>query len=737
MTASDPPPAALDAEALAAMIKSGGAVSQKLFGFEERPGQVEMLKAVAEAFGRDQVLVVEAGTGVGKSLAYGLPACAWALESKERVVVSSATINLQEQLFHKDLPLIREVLGGKLSVVLVKGRGNYLCRRRLFDRLQQRTLVSSEFDEILEDLSTWARESQDGTRSDLPFPVPAEIWELVCSDADACLGRACPRREECFFVSARRAAEGAHVLVVNHHLLFADLALRRAKDDWKRRAVLPPFSRVILDEAHEVEDSASSFFGVRLTRLGVQRILARLQPPKKKQGGLLRALAREVETLGGALAKGRADLLAAETDETVIPRVERTREAYRRAFDQLAEFVKEQDTTAGPGDARLRLTPGIYAQEGWTAVREGFVQAADCAAGLSGEMGRLIERLVDLTEDQGRMAEVRACVSRTGELAEQTRHLVSEQPDGSVRWAEAGRKKKGRISFRSAPLDVSGLMNQTLYDQMATVVHTSATLSVSGSFDFLARRIGIWQQPPERVRTLLVDSPFDFGEQVRLGLPADLPPPDQPLFSQVLPEAVFQAVAVSGGRALVLFTSWGLMTRVYDLVRDRLLEMGLETLCQGEMPRDRLLRLFRESESSVLFGTDSFWQGVDVTGPALSNVVITRLPFDVPDEPIVQARMEAVELQGRSAFSEFMLPRAVLKLKQGFGRLVRSTEDWGVVILLDVRLLSRPYGRRFLDSLPPATVLTGTLEEVCDRLADFFTRRGRPPPERISDLDTS
>jgi ATP-dependent DNA helicase DinG len=727
----------MTAPEISAMIKSGGAVSQRLPGFEERPGQVEMLEAVAEAFEREQILVVEAGTGVGKSLAYGLPAAAWALASKERVVVSSATINLQEQLVYKDLPLIREVLGGELEVVLVKGRGNYLCQRRLSDRLQQRTLVSSEFDEILNDISEWSRQTADGTKSDLSISVPDEIWELICSDADACLGRGCPRREGCFFASARRAAERAHVLVVNHHLLFADLALRRAKDDWKRRAVLPPFSRVILDEAHDVEDSASSFFGVRLTRMGVQRILSRLQPPKKKRGGLLSSLAREVAALGGALAEGRADLLVSETEGSVIPRVEQTRDAYRRAFDTLAGFVREQDASRGPGDARIRLVSGTYAQKGWTAVREGFVAAADRAEALSREVGRLLERLVDLTEEQGRMAEVRACVSRTAELAAQTRHLVSEQADGSVRWAEAGRKGRKRTSFQSAPLDISDLMNQTLYDPMATVVHTSATLSVGGSFNFLARRIGIEQQPEERVRTLLVDSPFDFKQQVRLGLPADLPPPDQPLFSQVLPEAVFQAVSVSGGRALVLFTSWGLMTRVYDLVRDRLTEMGLEALCQGEAPRDRLLRLFRENESSVLFGTDSFWQGVDVTGPALSNVVITRLPFDVPDEPIVQARMEAVEAQGQSAFSQFMLPRAVLKLKQGFGRLVRSTSDWGVVVLLDGRLLSRSYGKRFLDSLPPATVLSGALEEICDQLAEFFTARGSPPPERVSRVDTS
>jgi ATP-dependent DNA helicase DinG len=727
----------LEPQQLAAVIKAGGQVSEKLAGFEERPGQVEMLEAVAEAFEREQVLVVEAGTGVGKSLAYGLPAAAWALSSKERVVVSSATINLQEQLVYKDLPLIRDVLGGELLVVLVKGRGNYLCRRRLSDRLQQRTLVSSEFDEILNDISEWSRQTADGTKSDLSISVPVEIWELVCSDADACLGRGCPQREGCFFASARRAAERAHVLVVNHHLLFADLALRRAKDDWKQRAVLPPFSRVILDEAHEVEDSASSFFGVRLTRMGVQRILSRLQPSRKKRGGLLSSLAREMAALGGALAEGRADLLVSETEGSVIPRVEKTRDAYRKAFDALSGFIIELDATRGPGDARIRLVPETYVQAGWTAVREGFVVAADCAAALSREVGRLLERLVDLTEEQGRMAEVRACVSRTADLAAQTLHLVSEEADGSVRWAEASRKGKKRISFQSAPLDISGLMNQTLYEPMATVVHTSATLSVGGSFDFLSRRIGVEQQPDDRVRTLLVDSPFDFKEQVRLGLPADLPPPDQPLFSQVLPEAVFQAVTVSGGRALVLFTSWGLMTRVYDLVRDRLLEMGLETLCQGEAPRDRLLRLFRDNESSVLFGTDSFWQGVDVTGPALSNVVITRLPFDVPDEPIVQARMEAVELQGQSPFSQFMLPRAVLKLKQGFGRLVRSTSDWGVVVLLDGRLLSRSYGKRFLDSLPPATALTGTLEEICDQLAEFFTKRGSPPPERISRVDTS
>lgn len=713
------------------MLGVAGEVSRELAGFEHRAGQVEMARAVAVAFCKERVVVVEAGTGVGKSLAYGLPAALWARQSGRPVVISSATINLQEQLVHKDLPLVARVLGGELEVVLVKGRANYLCRRRLEDATRQRLLVErGAADRQLAALADWAEQSGDGSRSDLPFRVDEAVWSEVCSDADACLGRRCPHRGSCFFACARQAAERAQLLVVNHHLLFADLALRLKRDNWKQRAVLPAFERVVLDEAHGLEDAASSFFGVRITRAGALRTLSRLRAPRAERG-VLSELAGEVAGTAGALAAGRGQRLASEAGATVAPLVAKARDAYRRAFDALEAMVC--GLARGPlrGDARLRLTGEVHGHEAWCGVRESFAEAAGLAVHLAAGAERLIEGLAESELDEGRVAEACAAVLRVRELADATRHLIHEDPDGAVRWAEADRRGRRRCSMVSAPLEVAGLLNQVLFEQMDTAVLTSATLSVGGSFDFLCARVGVDRQPDERVQTLLVDSPFDYASQVRLGLPDDLPPPDLPQFEQALPEAVFQVVAATGGHALVLFTSWSLMTRVHHLIGERLEELGIEVLCQGEAPRDRLLNRFREDPSSVLFGTDSFWQGVDVIGPALRSVIVTRLPFDVPDEPLVQARREALEREGRSAFATFILPRAVLKLKQGFGRLVRARSDWGAVVVMDTRLAGRSYGKRFLASLPPATRLAGGLQEICDRIADFFAAHGEAATERV------
>ncbi|HUU04042.1 MAG TPA: helicase C-terminal domain-containing protein [Myxococcota bacterium] len=726
--------AVLDAEVLSAMLRTGGAVSRVLPGYEERPGQVQMLESVVEAFNGDGILAVEAGTGVGKSLAYGLPAAAWAVSSGEKVVISSATINLQEQLVRKDLPLVGEVLSDQLDVVLVKGRGNYICRRRIGELASQRMLAyRNGTSATFQELSEWVDSTADGSRADLPVALDDRVWEQVASDQDACLGQRCQFRRECFFIRARRAADTADLLVVNHHLLFADLALRCQTDNWTRRAVLPAYRRLVLDEAQGLEDAASSFFGLRLTRAGVARILSRMLPYRKK-AGLLQSLAVEIRERGGALVDGRAELMAGGARDSITPLVKNAREEYERAFDEAGALALGLGAQGG-GDARLRLLEAVYTQPGWTAVRESFSKAARSARDLANRVEQLVRRLDILSEDEGRSVEVMAWVERTRLLAEQTMQLMSEEPDGAVRWVEAGRRGRRRIALRSAPLNVAGLLNESLFDRLSSVVLTSATLSVGDSFDYLAERIGMNLQPEARVRTRQVPSPFDYPSQARLVLPVDLPAPGGPLFEQHLPRAVCQAAAVSGGRALVLFTSWGLMTRIYDMIRDRLEEMGLQTFCQGEQPRDRLLGLFRENERSVLFGTDSFWQGVDVMGSSLCNVIITRLPFDVPDEPLVQARMEEIERVGRSSFAHFMLPRAVLKLKQGFGRLIRSRTDFGSVVVLDNRLLQRAYGRRFLESLPQAGLISGQMEDAFDELAAFFTKHGTLGAERVESYD--
>ncbi len=714
--------AVLEPGELAAMLGPGGAVSRVLPGFEQRPEQVAMIEATAEAFCEDRVLLVEAGTGVGKSLAYGLPAALWARRTGRRVVISTGTINLQEQLVGKDLPLVGAALGCRIDFVLVKGRGNYLCRRRLADRTRQRLLVQQdEHDGLFEALAEWAESdrSTDGSRSDLSMAVPDETWELVCSDADACLGRRCVLRDDCFFARARRAAEKAQLLVVNHHLLFADLALRFEMDAYKRRAVLPPFERVVLDEGHVIEDVASSFFGVRLTRLGVLRSLGRLSPASRSRGGGL--LAEMAARSAGSSTLGAGLGPRAASQGPLVQKVDETRQAFERAFDAISDLAERHTGRSGTSERRLRLTPGLFAGAGWTAVKEGFSEAARKTVELMSEIERLVDRLELLSEEEGRAAEARASVRRLLNMANACRHLTDEGHDEDVRWVELPARAGGRfVKLAAAPLQVADRLEQALFGQMETVVITSATLSVGGSFDHLARRLGVDRLDQDRRRTLQLHSPFDYARQARLGVPRDAPAPTEPAFEDWLPEAVFRLAAASRGGALVLFTAWGLMTRAFELVRDRLEELGIEPLCQGQAPRDKLLRRFRENESSVLFGTDSFWQGVDVIGPALRQVIITRLPFDVPSEPLIQARAEQIQAQGRSPFSDFSLPRAVLKLKQGFGRLIRSGQDTGAVVILDSRITARSYGRRFMASLPPVGFVDGTLDEVCDQLAEFF-----------------
>ncbi|MBN2495915.1 MAG: helicase [Deltaproteobacteria bacterium] len=698
-----------DPAELAALLDAGGPAERVLAGFEPRAPQLAMLRAVGEALRDGGVLLVEAGTGVGKSLAYGLPAAELAMRRGERVVISTGTINLQEQLIGKDLPAVARILGRELSFVLVKGRHNYLCRRRLADRLRQRVLLEpSAQDAQVEALAEWAERSADGSRSDLDLPIDESLWQELCSDADACLRRKCPHRPECFLAEARRQAEQASVLVVNHHLLFADLALRLRLEDWQHRVVLPNFRHAILDEGHEIEKVASAFFGHRLTRIGALRTLGRLIPAHRAQAGLAAELGAELASLDGVQPAGRLR-------DPLAPLVAQAREAFSGAFDLLAAACAPQ-LRGRAGKLRLEA---IRARPEWTAVREAFLAAASRAERAAVELERIVDGVEALSEDSSRAAEGRAALRGLHELAQACGRLVSEDGDEHVRWSELSTDGR-RIALASAPLSVGELLDRALFGSLRSTVVTSATLSIDGRFDFLASRLGADRQAGERLRCLQLDSPFDFGSQARLAVATDGPDPTGPEYESWLPTAVRSVVEASRGRALVLFTAWGALSRTFELVRDDLEAAGIEPLCQGTAPRDRLLTRFREDESSVLFGTQSFWQGVDVIGPSLSCVIIQRLPFDVPDEPLIQARMEECEKRGQSAFSHFMLPRAVLRFKQGFGRLIRHRADRGVVVVLDRRLLGRSYGKRFLASLPEVEILSAPLRELCGELAAFL-----------------
>ncbi len=670
----------LDLDGLAAILEPGGRLQELMDSYEPRSSQVELLRMIGETFNGEGICVAEAGTGVGKSLAYLIPALAWTEANDERVVVSTATINLQEQLLDKDIPLVKKLLKSKVPTVLVKGRNNYLCRTRLRDALDEKTLFEEE-DERLEKIAEWAEESPTGSRSDLAF-FPSEIlWSRVCSDADSCTGLRCPDRERCFLLRARREAASAKVLVVNHHLLFSDLAMRLSRTGFDSTAVLPPFQRIVFDEAHNIENSATSFFSETLSRLAVHRYLNRLL---RSRGG----------RRAGLIPKIQSYLGAGDVVERIFGLVSAVREQ--------ADLV---EAAALPilGDApSFRLT-----EENFPLAEGTFIPALwELQRRLFDLVETMTDALDDLPDEDRELPEIyetRMIVRRIeslGKVCEQFRN-PGDKTD-RVLWIE--RRKTGTgdvfLQYISTPLDITKVMQEAVYEPFETVVFTSATLSVSRSFKFWKSRVGLDGGSGPAVREGVFESPFDYKERVLIGVPTDAPLPESEDYQGFLIRFISEALVVSEGKALVLFTSYDMLLKTYEGVRPVLDAAGISLLRQGDEDRSRLLRRFTGDVSSVLFATDSFWEGVDAPGDTLQVVILCRLPFRVPTEPVLVARMEAVKLRGGNPFFDLSLPEAVMKFKQGFGRLMRRTSDRGVVIVTDGRIVSKPYGRIFLSSLP-------------------------------------
>jgi len=701
-----------------AALGPSGPVARQIAGYEDRPSQRAMAAAVAGLYNRGGIGLLEAGTGVGKSLGYLIPALRWASANGERTIVSTNTINLQEQLVGKDLPFLARALDDQpVRFALLKGWRNYICLQRLEQASGAAPgLFDSNVSRELDGLRAWVDRTTDGSLSDLPTPPRPELWDEVAAEPDLCGRLKCPHFDDCFVFAARRAAAQADVIVVNHHLLLSDLAVRRAQQNWGEAAVLPAYTRLVVDEGHHLEDAAAAHLGTTVTRRMLQRLLARLERQGK---GLLPALASRLSAGRDLYSVASLDLVEAR----LAPSVDAARGKGALVFNLLEGVVSDS------GESVLRLTGefdehpvwalGLEAaledltreiavlREGLTLVRERLeadTAAREAAAPLLSEMRGVVRRLDGIGVG----------------LQRALRPPPGEPP--TVRWLELrGRERERSVAVTAVPLDIAPILREDLFRRLETAVVTSATLAADGRFAFLTERLGL-TEPDVEPLTKVFPSPFDFSRQAVLAVPTDLPVPnvDAPGHLAAVIGVVADLTTAADGGLFALFTSHRDVRTASAELRAICLERNWPLLVQGEEGRDALLRRFRESGRAVLLGTASFWEGVDVAGAALRALVLARLPFRVPTEPLTAARCEAIEAHGGDAFRDFMLPHAALRLKQGFGRLVRSRTDRGVVVLCDPRAVRTAYGREMLETLPSAHRLICPWADARHEIEHFY-----------------
>ena len=640
----------------------GGVLSKAHPAYEFRRGQLQMAQAVEEALEQKRHLIVEAGTGTGKTLAYLLPV----IRSGKRVIISTGTKNLQEQLFYKDIPFLEQTLypngEGRLNVCYMKGRNNYLCKKKLYDLTDQPVLSGLEEIEHYRAIAAWEKTTHTGDRAELAsLPEASALWHKLDARSETCLGQKCSAFETCFITEMHRRAQESDIIIVNHHLFFADLAIKQASEYAPDAGILPEVGAVIFDEAHELEDVAGSYFGVSVSNSRVEE------------------LARDVEA-----SLTRNKMLSAN----VVGAVRSLRERSQLFFSVLP-----------PGDGRFAFENR----------REFMEENGDEFIALQQSLQRLGSELQNLPS---KSEEIFTFCRRAQELQVQFGFLMESEDHNTVFWIERrGRRFSPRrnrdtenthetrggmrgqnVYLQATPIDVAPILQRTLFEPLETAVLTSATLAVGGGFEYIRRRLGL-----EHVREVVLPSHFDYQKQALFYVPPDLTDPRTPQFAAKASDRIRRILEITRGRAFVLFTSYAQMNEIYQ----RLLgELEFPMLLQGDAPKSALLEEFRLTPHAVLFATSSFWQGVDVQGQQLSCVIIDRLPFAVPSDPVVAARVKAIDAEGGNAFFQYQVPAAVITLKQGFGRLIRSLHDRGLLTLLDNRILKKAYGRTFVESLP-------------------------------------
>lgn len=728
----------LNEEAVLEILGEDGPLARSLKGFESRREQKDMMRNVLDAYNGNQVALIEAGTGTGKSLAYLIPAMLWAAETNERTVISTNTITLQEQLLNKDIPLIDKALNLKSKAVLVKGMHNYICMRK-FDEAQHEILMMSpqEVDEM-QKIEAWKDSTQDGSRSSLSFSPLSSVWEKVSAESDTCNKNACPYFSQCHFFKARRQAADAQILIVNHHLLFADLVVRADTENFKDAAILPNYTRIILDEAHNIEDIATDYFASRISQFDLIRLTARLASEKKGEAlGKLALLKNKISDhyrkefgsdvvsimsrLNMDLPGLRRDLLH-QSQETFGAFFEFTQSCQMSASDENVQ-----------AESKLRILPHHHTHVEW---KEKLIPMS---LALSGSIQRYAVSLNAIVNDlkqlknpvldeqiKGICFEITALSERlAGTCAVIERFTAAVIPPEKVRWIELQHfKTMINTALVDADLDISKILVEHLFSKFSTIILCSATLTTNKQFYFIRNRLGLTKEqfPKRAIREYIYNSPFDYQKQALMAIPTDISSPTDASFIADVTERIWQIIQTCRGNAFVLFTSYSMLKTCFAKLEVRMKENRFHALKQGDFDRQVLLNKFKSTNYSVLFGTDSFWEGVDVAGEALRCVIIVKLPFKVPSDPLIQARSEAIAVKGGDPFMDYSLPQAIVKFKQGFGRLIRNRKDRGCIVCLDNRILTKRYGKLFLSSLPNCQQVFAVDKVMHEQIREFYRK---------------
>ena len=740
----------IDADKLATFLHSDE--NSDAYGLEYRPEQVAMLRTIATAFNENRVSVIEAGTGIGKSYAYLIPAIEWGLLNQERIVVSTSTIPLQEQIIKKDIPALQTIMGREFKTVLVKGRSHFVSIRRLRYSIGQPELIPSEKQSELQELEAWIEHTDTGERSDLPFAVSDEVWNEVSSDGDECLGARCPHFGECFYFNMHRKASAADVVIVNHSLLMIDLALRE-----QDVALLPSHQALIIDEAHNLESIAIDQFTEEINEFTIRRILNRLYHNRNGRG-ILTQLHSAIDALEMDRDRMMPVLLILSTD--FPQKCKELFESVQESFSQITAVLTTEMDELNKGNKsnyanrNLRLTDAVMERPFWDDCKELLLQLLDelkSTISLGEKLSDLLDELeLDKANESlnGSIICLHSSIRRLGALYTTIVTFMGVSTTEYCRWFEMRSYTRGRskrqayITLSVAQIDVADRLRNGLFsDPSKPVIMTSATLAINKSFEYFSRQVGLpisYDAESEEdtlddkiLKTALIrrcnyslyQSPFNYRDNCRLMVPTNLSDDvHRNVIDDDLKRFMVQAISVSSGRAMVLFRSYSAMKELYESIEPELSAQNILVLKQGlKEERSHLLHTFRTARSAVLFATVSFWEGIDLKGDALVLLVLHKLPFEVPSDPILQSRSEVCERRGLSSFFDLQLPMAVIKLKQGFGRLIRSKSDYGAALILDKRVMQKSYGRVFLKSLPIQECHFGTTDELVEQLHAFFS----------------